>query len=206
MENVALIRKSHTLRTVKSILTQAGYGLTEIVLNACYYGVPQNRKRYFLIAEKHGVENALLPYLSRQLSYTPMTIADYFGDSLGIEHYYRHPRSYQRRAIFSIHEPSPTIRGVNRPIPKTYQQHPNDTAPVSPELRPLTTIERSYIQTFPTDFIFEGTKSNLEQMIGNAVPVKLAEFVAKSILDYGEDKKLGTVETLPQSEQLTLFP
>ncbi|MHC5828042.1 MAG: DNA cytosine methyltransferase, partial [Nostoc sp.] len=49
------------------------------------------------------------------------------------------------------------------------------------------TIERSYLQTFPEAFIFEGTKTDLEQMIGNAVPVKLAEYVAQSILEYLKD-------------------
>lgn len=45
------------------------------------------------------------------------------------------------------------------------------------------------IQTFPKNFIFEGTKSNLEQMIGNAVPVKMAEFVANAILEFADDKQ-----------------
>ena len=60
-------------------------------------------------------------------------------------------------------------------------------------MRPLTTIERSYLQTFPTNFKFNGTKTNLEQIIGNAVPVKLAEFVAKSILEYENDVKNNSV-------------
>ncbi len=119
-----------------------------------------------------------------------MTLRDYFGDSLGVEDYYRHPRSYQRRAIFSIDEPSPTVRGVNRPVPPTYKNHPGDTAQISKDLRPLTTKERSMIQTFPENFIFEGTKADLEQMIGNAVPVKLAEYVAQCVLEY---MKFGAV-------------
>jgi DNA (cytosine-5)-methyltransferase 1 len=113
-----------------------------------------------------------------------MTILDYLGDSLGIEFYYRHPRSYQRRGIFSIYEPSPTIRGVNRPIPKTYKKHQGDACAVNEKLRPLTTIERSYLQTFPKNFKLEGSKSDLEQMIGNAVPINLGKYVARAILEY----------------------
>ena len=33
------------------------------------------------------------------------------GDSLDIDYYYAHPRSYNRRAIFSVDEPSSTIKG-----------------------------------------------------------------------------------------------
>ncbi len=51
-------------------------------------------------------------------------------------------------------------------------------------IRSLTTLERSYIQTFPKDFIFEGNKTEVEQMIGNAVPVNLAKFVAMAINKY----------------------
>ena len=55
-------------------------------------------------------------------------------------------------------------------------------------VRPLTTIERSLIQTFPSSFKFKGTKTNLEQIIGNAVPVKLAQYVATGILKLFEDQ------------------
>lgn len=181
MENVVLFQKSQKYQQFKQIIKSAGYGITEKVLDASLCGVPQKRKRFFCIGELSGKDNNLLPYLEKHLSTKPQTIRDYLGNSLGIEYYYRHPRSYQRRAIFSIDEPSPTIRGVNRPIPKNYQQHPGDVAPVTPDLRPLTTIERSYIQTFPKNFIFTGSKTQLEQMIGNAVPVKLAEYVANCI-------------------------
>lgn len=184
MENVDRFIKSNTYQKAKHIFHNSGYGITEIILDASFCSVPQKRKRFFWIGIYNGEEQELLPYLKANLASKPMTVRDYLGDQLGIEHYYRHPRSYKRRGVFSIDEPSPTIRGVNRPIPKNYQQHPGDTAPISENVRPLSTKERSYIQTFPEDFILEGSKTNCEQMIGNAVPVKLAEYVAKSIITY----------------------
>ena len=116
-----------------------------------------------------------------------MTLRDYFGDSLGLEYYYRHPRSYARRGIFSIDEPSPTVRGVNRPLPSGYKLHPNDPVSCLDGIRPLTLHERSMIQTFPADFKFFGSKSDIEQMIGNAVPVNLGTFVANAINAYIND-------------------
>jgi len=203
MENVERIRSSAVLKDAKQIWRGAHYGLSAMTLNASLCGVPQNRKRYFLIGELNGQDNALLPYLQRGLAKKPMTVFDYLGDRLGIEYYYRHPRSYKRRAIFSIYEPSPTVRGVNRPIPANYKPHSGDAAPLTEDLRPLTTIERSYIQTFPDTFRFEGTKTDLEQMIGNAVPVKLAEYVAKAIQTYIRDKAQGQRAVVPV--QLRLF-
>ena len=113
-----------------------------------------------------------------------MTIREYLGNELGTDFFYRHPRSYARRGIFSIDEPSPTIRGVNRPIPPKYKIHPGDATIDLGKVRPLTTIERARIQTFPKKFAFIGCKTDLEQIIGNAVPVNLATYVARHIMKY----------------------
>ena len=45
----------------------------------------------------------------------------------------------------------------------------------------LSTQERAWIQTFPKDYIWIGSKTDVEQMIGNAVPVNLASFVAETV-------------------------
>jgi DNA (cytosine-5)-methyltransferase 1 len=189
MENVERITKSDKLKEAIKILESAGYGLSIKVLDASFCGVPQSRKRFFMIGHLHSENGFLDSYLSKNQSKKPLTIFDYLGKSLDTEYYYRHPRSYMRRGIFSIHEPSPTIRGVNRPIPKNYKKHEGDACDVNEKVRPLTTIERSYIQTFPTDFKFMGTKTDLEQMIGNAVPINLATYVANCINEYKNDLK-----------------
>jgi len=204
MENVARIEKSSILKEALSIFKAHNYGLTTSVLNASFCGVPQRRKRFFLVGRLGGKDNELDFYLSKNQSKKEMTLFDYFGDSLGVEFYYRHPRSYARRGIFSIYEPSPTVRGVNRPMPKTYKKHSGDKCEPSDKVRALTTLERSYIQTFPKNFIFTGTKSNLEQMIGNAVPVQLAKYVAQSILEYQEDLRFNRVKQVNKFGQLEL--
>lgn len=182
MENVERITKSKKLCEAKTILQEAGYHFTELVLDACKCAVPQRRKRFILIGDRHLPGDAYRTELLSGLSDKPMTIREYCGHLIDFEHYYRHPRSYARRAIFSIDEPSPTIRGVNRPIPKGYPGHPGDTSTDIGAIRSLSTRERSYIQTFPVDFILKGSKTALEQMIGNAVPVNLAYYVATAIL------------------------
>lgn len=185
MENVERYQKSKKYKQVIEIFKRNKYRLTEKVFNAAYCGVPQNRMRYICVGIFEGADHELLPYLNTGLSSKPITVRDYFGSSLKIEHYYRHARSYNRRAVFSIDEPSPTIRGTNRPIPPGYKGHPGDAAPINSKLRPLTTLERAAIQTFPSNFDFSGeTTTNVEQMIGNAVPVKLAEFIANAIKSY----------------------
>jgi DNA (cytosine-5)-methyltransferase 1 len=184
MENVERTAKSSAFKKAKDIFIKSNYGLSVRVLDACLCGAPQLRKRLFVVGELNGADGFLDKLLDDNLAAKPMTIREYFGDRLGVEHYYRHPRTYARRGIFSVDEPSPTVRGVNRPIPAGYSGHPGDTAPVTRKVRPLTTKERSMIQTFPESFVLCGNKTETEQIIGNAVPVKLAEYVAKRLLEY----------------------
>lgn len=184
MENVSTITKTNKLVEATNIFKRFGYGLTQLVLNAALCGVPQRRKRFFMIGKLNAEDNFMLGFMKQRLAMREMTVKDYFGDSLDIEYYYRHPRSYARRGIFSVNEPSPTIRGVNRPVPSGYPIHPNDPVKSLVGIRPLTTKERAMIQTFPETFNFVGSKSEVEQMIGNAVPVNLGKFVASAIIDY----------------------
>lgn len=184
MENVDRISKSETLPKALALFKEAGYGLTQVVLDASKCGVPQKRKRFFLIGELGGNDNFLTKRLVKDQNDESMTIRDYLGNEFGTEYYYRHPRSYARRGIFSIDESSPTVRGVNRPIPSTYKTHPGDATADLNKVRVLTTMERARIQTFPKSFVLEGNKTDLEQIIGNAVPVELAAYVGRHLLDY----------------------
>ena len=188
MENVDRARNSKAYSDARKTFKEAGYGLTEVVLDASLCGTPQRRKRFICFGMQGAQDGfALNAFLEGQAE-KPMTLRDYFGDTLGFEYYYRHPRNYSRRAVFSIDEPAPTMRGVNRPVPKGYPGHPNDACAVTEKLHALTTRERAMIQTFPADFKWIGSKTDIEQMIGNAVPVNLAQYVAKIVKTVVEAK------------------
>ncbi|RGE90435.1 DNA cytosine methyltransferase [Blautia sp. AM23-13AC] len=186
MENVERAASSNAYKKARKIFKDAGYGLTEKVLDASFCGVPQKRKRFFCIGYKNGPDSFLDGLLSTNQSVFPLTVREYFTQenyNLSTEYYYRHPRSYKRRGIFSVDEPSPTIRGVNRPKPNNYKKHSGDL--VSPDgVRNLTALERSLIQTFPPNFVWDDSSASTEQMIGNAVPVKLAHYVATCLMRF----------------------
>jgi DNA (cytosine-5)-methyltransferase 1 len=203
MENVDRITKSHVLVDVMQQFLDSGYGLTAVILDASYCGAPQARQRFFLIGASGKENNFLRTTLIDQLALEPMTMRQYFGNELGTEYYYRHPRNYSRRAVYTLDEPSATIRGVNRPIPAGYKLNPNDPQNITmAEVRPLTTEERARVQTFPHGFRFLGSKTKQEQMIGNAVPVALAEFVGKALLDFhlnGSKRPIGQAQLFSES-------
>ena len=189
MENVYNIEKSPIFEEVLAIFQAAGYGITKHVWDASYMGVPQMRRRYFVVGKLGEKEDFLLQSLLSGLSKERMTVRQYFsGSPFHAEYIYQHPRSYKRRAIFSIDEPLSTIRSVNRPIPSNYTFHPADKTNDLNRVHVLTTKERSLIQSFPESFEFIGVTSAVEQAIGNAVPVKMAEYVARTVLSYHSDE------------------
>ncbi|WP_428076771.1 DNA cytosine methyltransferase [Candidatus Avelusimicrobium fimicolum] len=51
-------------------------------------------------------------------------------------------------------------------------------------LRRITIKEAARIQTFPNDYIFSGNNGSIYTQIGNAVPCKMAEAVAKAVVKY----------------------
>ena len=65
---------------------------------------------------------------------------------------------------------------TNTIIPE-FKEAPNN-------LRRITIREATKIQTLPDSYIFCGNKGSIYTQIGNAVPCKLAEAVAKSVIQY----------------------
>lgn len=47
--------------------------------------------------------------------------------------------------------------------------------------RPITHREAAIIQSFPDDFVFVGSKTEVARQIGNAVPPKLGEALARFV-------------------------
>ncbi|UMR31987.1 DNA (cytosine-5-)-methyltransferase [Massilia sp. MB5] len=187
VENVIGLSQSATWQKARKILSGAGYGITEQVLNAAYFGTPQNRKRFFAIGRLDEEDGFLTDQLELGKADDPLSIRDFLGDEFGIDFYYRHPRNWGRRGVFSIDEPSPTIRSTNRPVPPGYTVHPRDAGPLE-DARALTTVERARIQTFERNFELAGTITDQNMMIANAVPVQLAQHVAAAIRRYEEER------------------
>lgn len=196
MENVERAQHSEAYKAATAVFKEASYGLSLRVLDASLVGVPQRRKRLFMIGMLGEADGFLDGRLDSCLKNQRKTVREALGEEIDFEHYYRHPRTYGRRAIYSVDEPSATIRGVNRPMPPTYQVHPGDAAPKE-GLRAMTFQERARVQSFPKDYDWlEGStsKSAAEQMIGNAVPVGLGLFVGQQLIAHLRSRETATQE------------
>lgn len=128
MENVPQAASSVAWRDARAMLAKAGYGMTETKLDASFYGVPQSRKRLFVVGRLGEQEGFLESALAAARSAEPMTVRDMLGDALG-DAFYAHPRHPGKRGVWSTAEPAPTMRGSSRhPMPASYQPHPADAA------------------------------------------------------------------------------
>lgn len=91
---------------------------------------------------------------------------------------------FLRRLSYS--KPSPTLV-TNPAMPATDLAHPIEN-------RPLSVEEYSCIQEFPEDWIICGSILDQYKQIGNAVPIKLGEAIAKTILNDIQGKKYENTE------------
>jgi len=123
-----------------------------------------------------------------------------------------HHPSYRRRAFRRVMDGTPTERrggapaGLRRLRPDEPSKaitggarneflHPT-------EHRPLTIRECARLQTFPDNFVFCGTPSEQDQLIGNAVPPALAFAIASNL----KEDLLGEKVMVQEGALLTFVP
>lgn len=131
MENVINAMKSETWAQARSILMAAGYGLTESKIDASRYGVPQSRRRLFVVGRIGERDGFLAASIAAAAAPEPMSLRELFGSTTPAAMYFP-ATSDARRSIWGPDEPAPTIRERNiRPLPVSYQPHPDDAALVA---------------------------------------------------------------------------
>lgn len=195
--------QGRTLETILEVLSGFGYEVKCKLLNSVNYFVPQKRERVFIVGTKPGyhfnypesfdktmtIRDALKdcpPSIGAQYSkkrekvYAQVPPGGYWRDLpeevakefMGKSYYSGGGRTGMARRM-SWGESCLTI--MTSPSQKqTERIHPEET-------RPFTVRESARIQTFPDDWEFVGSMYSQYKQIGNAVPVKLAYFISRSI-------------------------
>lgn len=205
MENVARLYTHNNENTKKEIILkfkEIGYYIECKILNSADYGVPQIRKRVIFIGSKltnniffpersvisyKTVKEAIedLPSLkSGQKSKIPNHIAMNHSDQMLEKMKYIsnggnrneipkniRPRTGDIRKYikYNDNKPAITITGDMRKVFHYFQN------------RALTVRELARLQSYPDNFIFEGTSISQQQQVGNSVPPLMAEAIAYTI-------------------------
>ena len=171
----------------------AGYRVRYQLVNMADHGVPQTRKRVFLLGTRkdlptryaithppatHSNNNSegkpqwiTINQALEQLRKFGKRLPNSIGSQYKVEY-----RNFTGHRKTDGNKPSPTIlaRGNGKggvcAIP-----HPK-------EPRRLTIRESAFIQTFPPNFEFFGKTNSMYRQIGNAVPVLYAKKLGRSII------------------------
>ncbi|KXS40207.1 MAG: DNA-cytosine methyltransferase [Candidatus Frackibacter sp. T328-2] len=228
-ENVpGIVSKTHIeeFMKIKERLGKLGYEVTFKKVNSVNYGVPQTRKRVFIIGYRKDLEMEFefpLATHAKKSSNKVVTInevkpiknlRDAIGDlpepipakdknytngeELEINAHEYHVGSFSSRFMSrnrrrGWEEPAYTVEASGRhakihpsapPMIKVEKDKWKFEAEYEDEYRRFSVRESARIQTFPDSFRFFYEKLNDGyKMIGNAVPVKLAEALANKIFE-----------------------
>lgn len=222
LENVPGLQELDGGRALEEMiedLAGLGYSIAEpTVLQAADYGVPQLRRRIFLLGAKDalpklpqathadtakqrtvahalaGMPTELPNHVPRK--HAPASIARYRTLSVG----QREPLGRVDR--LDPHKPSKTVIAGGSGGGGRSHLHPFIA-------RTLTVRECARLQTFPDDFEFSGSSARQFTQVGNAVPPLLAEQLARSLgevlgLSY-EGKPLKSAPYLRRKENAELL-
>lgn len=118
-----------------------------------------------------------------------LTVRDAIGDlpdpeskaEIRIPNHTHNPgaRSYPGHTGSPLDEPAKTLKAGDHGVPGGE----NMLARVDGSVRYFTVREAARLQTFPDDFTFRGAWTEAMRQLGNAVPVRLAETVARSVAE-----------------------
>ena len=88
-------------------------------------------------------------------------------------------RQYKGHTGSPLDEPAKTLKAGDHGVPGGE----NMLTRVDGSVRYFTVREAARLQTFPDDYIFRGAWTEAMRQLGNAVPVRLAETVARSVAE-----------------------
>ncbi|ENO0459583.1 DNA cytosine methyltransferase [Salmonella enterica] len=201
VENVSgMVRRNfeHLLKDQLKVFAEAGYSVKAEILNASHYGVPQDRKRIFIVGimDNLGIEYNF-PTATHGEGLTPLkTIRDAIG------HLPEWPTGEFYDSGFHWYYMSRNRRQDWEQISKTIVANPRHMPlhPISPSLQKVGEDKWEFIENRPArrfsfreaallqgfdDLTFPETNSASLNMkytvVGNAVPPPLFEQVAKSL-------------------------
>ena len=180
---------------------ECGYDVYYKLVNAKNFGVPQDRERVIIIGFRKDLE--VKDFNLPETNGENMTLGEAIGsmpeakpeDVCNAPYSSRYMSRNRKRGWNDV---AYTVPAMAKQV--TLWPGSPDMKKVGKDLwkfgeggvtRRLSWREAAAIQTFPTDLEFSGDLTSIYKQIGNAVPVKLAEFVANYIRPYLEqaDKK-----------------
>jgi DNA (cytosine-5)-methyltransferase 1 len=202
VEGLLTLENGLILETIKNDLSiikrgkeTLRYKVTHHLLNAADYGVPQVRKRVFIVGVRSDIKSSYIPpepthtnnWMSAKEAIDDLW--DKFGKDESIFNHSQISRAkfypgkrLQGNNQIKADQPSVTIRAEHH---GNIEAHYRSMKPDNPDdmsyWRRLTVRECARIQTFPDYFELKGSATMTYKQVGNAVPPVLGWHIAQSV-------------------------
>lgn len=204
MENVPDVFHSESLSSAVALLKSSGYSITSIVKDARYTGVPQNRRRFFLIGcAATAKNNELLSRIVQDGKKKDSIIGvRQYCTSIGLDcpkYLYFFPRNKFQAQVVDSENPYPTMRSTNGVCMNKNPcnpgvRRPNDAADLT-DAETISITLASTISSFPKKFQWPENRKHVGIQLGNCVPPLLATWIGKLVAEH-----LAEVDETPDDE------
>ncbi len=212
-ENVKGLRshdKHRTYATILSVFEEAGYSISNAVLDAWDFDAPQRRERLITVGVRNDIAKDHRFVFPKPHSYKPVIGDVELEVNPGKDkcaHY-----SDRKREVMSLVPPGGCWSDIDPTVAKSFMKacwymhgpktgilrrfrldEPCFAVMTNPsgmyterchplEIRPFSYRENARFQTFPDDWEFVGSLSSKYRQVGNAVPVSLAKAIGQQLI------------------------
>ena len=190
VKGLVSLGKGEVLRRIIKDFAYAGYQTTWQVLNSADYGVPQKRMRFVMLGVRNDISDASPIFPPKPTHQDPKyktrdsTLKPWLSVGKALVHipepedapeipnhefskYKLRFNGYLGHRVINPNQPAPTVTGRgDEKGGVVVLHHPKNH-------RRMSVRELATVQSFPDDFVFEGTKTSAYRQIANAVPPTL---------------------------------
>ena len=195
VKGLMTLHKGEIFKTVIKTFENAGYKVFFDLINAADYGVPQKRQRVIIVGlrtdvwEKTG--DFIFPEKTNENNWVPLSVAvpkldieekKYYFSERAVQGMKNAKNNMKRGLAQNLNEPCLTVTSH---LAKVSLNSRDPVLLVNPDkelYRRFTPLEAARIQSFPDNFVFEGTETTAYRQIGNAIPPVMFWHIINSVV------------------------